>query len=134
MANNSSVSALRPVVGLIGAHLLLSLVAVVVLIADGRDPAVATQDAWVHGVIVAATAVLLLTFAVRALGGRRRAYVRLRISSGVLLIALIVIAALPGAFPVWMRAMEAVSAICLAVAVVIINSGGARARFANAPD
>lgn len=129
-----SVPALRPVVGLIGVHLLLSLAAVGVLIADSGDPAVATQDAWVHGVIVAATAVLLLFFAVRALGGKRPAYVRLRISSGVLLVALIVIVALPGAFPVWMRAMEAVSALCLAVAVVIINSGGARARFADAPD
>lgn len=131
---SGSVPTLRPVVGLVGAHLLLSLAAVVVLIVDNGDPAVATQDAWVHGVIVAATAVLLLAFAVRALGGKRPAYVRLRISSGVLLIVLVVIAALPGAFPVWMRAMEAVSALCLAVAVVIINSGGARARFANAPD
>lgn len=128
-----SVPALRPVVGLIGAHLVLSLAAIVVLIADSGNPSVATQDAWVHGVIVAATAVLLLTFAVRALGGSRPAYVRLRVSSGILLAALIIIAALPGAFPVWMRAMEAASALCLAIAVVLVNTGATRARFANTP-
>lgn len=125
------VPTLRPVVGLIGAHLLLSLAAIAVLIADAANLSVATQDAWVHGVIVAATAILLLTFAVRALSGKRSAYVRLRISSAILLVALIIIAVLPGAFPVWMRVMEAVSAVCLAVAVVIINTGDTRAAFAN---
>jgi hypothetical protein len=124
-----NMSSLRSAASLAGVHLLLSLAAIIVLILKRGDHAVATQDAWVHGIIVAGTAVLLLSFAIRALGGRAAAYRRLRVSSAVLTVALVVIAVIPGAFPVWMRALEGASAICLAAAVAIINSGGVRRRF-----
>lgn len=119
--STSRTALLRPAVALTLVHLLLSLAAIAILIVDRDHAAVATTDAWVHGVIVAATAVLLASFAVRATGGSAAAYVRLRISSAVLLVALTVIALLPGAFPDWMRALEAVSAVCLAGVVVVVN-------------
>jgi hypothetical protein len=118
---NTTATALRPAAALILVHLLLSLAAVAVLVVDRDQASVATTDAWVHGVIVAATAVLLLTFVLRALRASTKAYLRLRISSSVLLVALVVIVLLPGAFPDWMRALEAGSAVCLLGVVAVAN-------------
>ena len=71
---------------------MLTLVAIVLL----RNHATVVNSAvWTHGTIVAASALLLFTFTVRAAGGSRRAYLRLWIASAVMMVAIAVIIASP---------------------------------------
>lgn len=103
----------RRATGLAAMHVGLSLAAVVILIVGQAGEDTPSTSAWVHGVIVAATAFLLLSFAIRASRGGPAGLRRLRISSSVLGIALVVVVLIPGAFPVWMRILEAASAVCV---------------------
>ncbi len=103
----------RRATGLAATHVALSLAAVVILVVEQVGEDAPSTSAWVHGVIVAATAVLLLSFAIRASRGGPAGLRRLRISSSILGIALVVVVLIPGAFPAWMRILEAASAVCV---------------------
>jgi hypothetical protein len=88
--------------GLVGAYLGLTLVAIV-LLRNHSD--VVTHAVWIRGTIVVGTAVLMTIFAAR---GSVRG---VRIMAAVMVVAIAVIVALPGAFPIWMR-VEQGSAVC----------------------
>ena len=106
---------------------MLTLVGVVLL----RNHATVVNSAvWTHGTIVAASALLLFTFTVHAAGGSRRAYLRLRIASSVMVVAIAVIIALPGTFPLWMKIEQGVCDLILIGVLAIVNGRHMRSRFA----
>ena len=80
---------------------------VVILAVLRNDSSLVTTDAWVHGIIVAAVSLLTLSFAVRAARGNAKAFLRLRIAAALMGVASIVIIAIPGTFPAWMKWMQA---------------------------
>ena len=80
--------------------------------------------------LVVASAVLTLTFAVRAARGSTRAFLRLRIVSAVMLVAIAVIIALPGLFPGWLKIEQGVCGLLLLGVVVIVNGRYLRSLFA----
>jgi peptidoglycan/LPS O-acetylase OafA/YrhL len=89
---------------LVGLYLAISVATLVVLgLLSALGSAEATPSAWVHGVIVAFFAVLLEARMRAAQRGSRRAGVAVVIIAAVLLVANIIEAATPGAFPTWMR-------------------------------
>jgi peptidoglycan/LPS O-acetylase OafA/YrhL len=106
---------------LVGLYLAVSVVTLVVL---GLLAAVgskeATSSAWVHAVIVAFFAVLLEMRMRAARRGSRRASVAVLIIATVLLVANIIEAAAPGAFPTWMR-FEMVAIAALMGGVIITS-------------
>ena len=112
----------RTVRRLVGAYLALSLltVAAIATFAD-VDPKLVSPQAWVRGVVVAATSVLTFVFARRAARGDPRALLRLRIVVGVLLVAFAaVIAFVP--LPAWMLVEQlACGALLLATATLIFR-------------
>ena len=109
---------------------VLTLAAIVLL----RDhPTIVTPAVWVRGTIVAVTSLFTWLFATRAAQGSRRAYLRLRIISVVLVVAIATIIALPGVFPVWMKIEQGVCGLVLLGVVVLVNGTGARSAFAAAP-
>lgn len=83
----------------------------------------ATSDAWIHAVIVAAFAVLLplrLRAARRGSAGALRA---VGIIAGALLAVNLVEAAIPGLFPGWMRIeMLGIAALMAAVLVSVVRA------------
>jgi hypothetical protein len=85
---------------------------------------------WTRGTIVVASALLTFVCAVRAARGSRRAYLRLRIISAVMLVAIAVIIALPGTFPLWMRIEQGVCGLVLIGVVVVVNGQHLRSLFA----
>jgi hypothetical protein len=123
-------TAMRDVIRLVGCYLGLSLLtlAAVVLLRD--DPAVVNTAVWVRATIVAASAAVTAVVAAQAARGSRRGYLRLRIVSAAMLVAIVVIVALPGLFPVWLRLEQGVCGLLLAGVVVIANRTRVRALFA----
>jgi hypothetical protein len=107
---------------------VLTLVAVYLL----RDDAgLVTDTVWVRGVIVALSSLLMLAFATGTTRGRRRAYLRLRIASGAMVVAVAVLVALPGFLPMWMRIEQTVCGLLLVGVVAIVNGRHLRSLFAT---
>ncbi len=124
-------SAFRNVRLLVGSYTSLNLAAIVALVALSHHPELATTEAWVHGIIVAATALLMASFAMRATRGSRPNYLRLRITSAIMFVAIAVIIAIPGGFPMWMKLQEAVGGLLLLGVITIINGKHVKSAFAS---
>ncbi|WP_432930746.1 hypothetical protein ACQPZZ_09260 [Microbispora sp. CA-135349] len=112
---------MRTVVWLISGYAAVSLLTPMTMIAFRHDPAVATDAVWVRGALVAAASLLTLFFAVRAARGDRRMLLRLRVVTAVMLVAIVVIIALPGLFPLWFKLEQGVCGLLLLPVVVQIN-------------
>jgi hypothetical protein len=72
----------------------------------------------------------MAVLATRTAGGSRGAYRRLRIVSAVMLAAIVVIIALPGEFPLWLKIEQGVCGLLLAGVVLIANGPRVRSQFA----
>ncbi|MEV0069574.1 MULTISPECIES: hypothetical protein [unclassified Amycolatopsis] len=127
-----SLSAFRTTRALVIAYLTLSVLTVGAVVLLRNNATMVTDAVWVRTVIVVASALLTLSFTLRTSKGSRRAYLRLRLVTAIMLVALVVIAALPGAFPVWLRAEQGVCALLLLGVVLIANGRHVRSLFARA--
>ncbi|MFJ9692396.1 hypothetical protein [Kitasatospora sp. NPDC101183] len=123
--------AFRTVRGLLLAYLGLSLAALAVAALLRDHPGLVTPSVWVRGALVAVGAALTLLFRARAARGSRSAFIRLRIVSGVMLAAIVVIVALPGGFPLWFKAEQVLCGLALLGVAVVINGRHLRTLFAG---
>jgi hypothetical protein len=118
----------RSVTPLVATYVVLALGTLVLLgTLSAVAPAQAGQDAWVHAVVVAALACVLPLRLRAARHGSRRAEVAVVAIAGVLAVANVVEAALPGLFPGWMR-IEMLAIAALMVAVVVLCVASVRRR------
>lgn len=109
---------------------MLTVAAIITLSAIA--PNLVTPQAWVRGIIVAATSVLTFVFANRAAKGSQRALLRLRIAVAVILIAIGAVLFFLS-LPLWMIVEQAAcGALLLATAVIIFGEGG-RSAEKNTP-
>jgi len=101
----------------------------------GSDPRLVPPVVWVRGGIVALVSLLTLFCALRTGRGGRVAFVLLRISAVTMLVAVIVVASIPGFLPPWFR-IEQIACGTLLAGVVLIGFGkNFRRAFARAsPD
>lgn len=97
----------------------------------GPHHAQVTSAVWIRGTIVAASALLMALFAKRAARGASRMYLRLRLVSAIMVVAIAAIIAVPGAFPVWMKIEQGACGILLIGVVAIVNSKPVRSLFAG---
>ncbi|WP_214411945.1 hypothetical protein [Sphaerisporangium fuscum] len=116
---------------LAGGYLGLSVITLVTIALLRDDGAAVNDAAWVRGTIVVLSALLTFAFTLRAARGSRKAYLRLRIISAVMVVAIAVIIALPGLLPLWMRIEQGVCGLLLAGVAVIVNGGHLRSLFAK---
>ena len=105
----------------------LTLVAIILF---RNDPAIVNIAVWIRGTIVVASAALMFVFARRASGGAPRAFLRVRLISAIMLVAIVVIIALPGTFPLWMKLEQAVCGLLLLIVVILVNGRRLRSFFA----
>jgi hypothetical protein len=122
-------AALRSVTALVGTYLGVSVLTLIAIIVFRNDPAVVNIAVWIRGSIVVASATLMFVFAVRASGGAPRAFLRVRLISAIMLVAIVVIIALPGTFPLWMKLEQAVCGLLLLFVVFLVNGRRLRAFF-----
>lgn len=113
------------VVGVVGVYMVVALGTVLALIVMASTaPALATDEAWGHAVVVAAFAVLLPVRLRAARSGSRRALRVVAIIAAILVVVNALEAALPGVFPTWMRLeMVAIAALMLLVAYLAVRAG-----------
>jgi hypothetical protein len=121
--------AFRGVKTLVGAYLGLSVLTLVAIVLMRHHPGIVTPAVWVRATIVVASALLMTAFTARAARGSSRAYLRLRLVSAIMVAAIVVIVALPGTFPVWLKIEQAGCGLLLIGVVVIVNRRQIRASF-----
>jgi hypothetical protein len=105
---------------LVGTYLFLSFLTVAAVITFSNiAPDQVNPEAWVRGIIVAATSILTFVFANRAAKGQARALLRLRIVVAVILVAIVgVLFFVP--LPAWMIVEQAVCGVLLLITALII--------------
>jgi hypothetical protein len=124
--------AFRSVKTLVGAYLGLSVLTLVAVVLLRHHPSIVTPAVWVRAGIVVGSALLMTAFTARAAGGSSRAYLRLRLVSAIMMVAVVVIIALPGTFPVWLKVEQAGCGLLLLGVVVIVNRRQVRSSFPGA--
>jgi peptidoglycan/LPS O-acetylase OafA/YrhL len=117
---------MRNVVTLLGGYLVVSVMALVAAFVFRDDPTIVNTAVWIRGTAVALSALLALRFARRAEAGNRRMVPRLRIITAVMLAAIVVIIALPGTFPVWMKFEQGICGLLLLPVVIMLNRRSVR--------
>jgi hypothetical protein len=116
---------------LVAGYLAVSVLTLAAII-DMRDhPHDVNSAVWARGVIVVASASLTLLFTIHAARGSRRSYLRLRIISTVMPVAIAVIIAWPGMFPVWMKVEQGVCGLLLIAIAVMANGKHLRCLFGS---
>ena len=122
--------ALGTVRHLVVGYLTISALTVVAIAVMRNNAAQVNSAVWFHGIIVAASALLTYIFTVRASTGASRPYLRLRIISIVMPAVMVVIIALPGTFPLWMKIEQGVCGLLLIGVAVRVNGKHLRSSFA----
>jgi hypothetical protein len=130
LGHPGTAAAFRKIKLLTGGYLGISALAVVAIVLMRHHSAEVNSSVWTHGILVAASALVAFGLAVRAARGSRGAYRRLRIMSVVLVAAIAVIIALPGSFPLWMKAEQGVAGLLMIGVAVLVNDSQLRSLFA----
>ncbi|MFJ7214428.1 hypothetical protein [Amycolatopsis sp. NPDC098790] len=121
-------TAFRPVLLLTGGYAALSVLTLAAIVLLRNDHALVTDAVWVRATLVVASSLLTFAFARSAARGSRKGLLRLRIVAAVMLVAIVVIVALPGLFPMWLRIEQAVCGLLLLGVTVLVNGRRVRAR------
>lgn len=131
LSHPRSLTAFRGTKILVGCYIVISVLTLVVAYLLRNDHGMVNDTVWLRGEIVVVTSLLMFTFALGAARGRRRAYLRLRIASAIMLVAIAVLISLPGFLPVWMRIEQGVCGLLLLGIVLIVNGKHLRSLFAT---
>lgn len=123
--------AFQPIKTLIACYVGLALVGFGVTIVLRDQPHLVNTAVWVRGSIVVATSVVMYLVAVLAAQGSRSAFLRRRVISVVVPMAIVVLIALPDPFPIWMKVQQGLCALAVAGVAVLANRRSVRAQFAR---
>jgi cobalamin synthase len=121
--------AFRTTKTLVGGYLGLSVLTLIAIVALRDHPAIVNAAVWIRAVAVVASAALMLFFADRTAKGRGGSYRRLRLVSAIMVVAIVLIIVLPGAFPVWLKVEQGVCGLILLGVVAVVNSKPMRSVF-----
>lgn len=122
-------AAFRPILVLLIAFLAVS-VAMIAFLGVLSAVGISVDSAiWIRCSFVVASAVVLLLIAGSAARGSRAAWVRLRIISPIVVIAVIVIVSIPGFLPDWVRIEQAGCGLLVLPVAIIANLPSTGAHF-----
>jgi hypothetical protein len=131
MNDTRTVAAFRSVRRLAGAYVAISVLTLVAIVLMRHNAALVNPAVWIRGSIVAASSMLMAAFVAGATRGSARAYLRLRLVSAIMVVAIAVIVSLPGTFPVWLKIEQGVCGAILIGVVAIVNGRHLRSLFAG---
>ncbi|MDM4763045.1 hypothetical protein QT381_08495 [Galbitalea sp. SE-J8] len=119
----------RPPLVLLAGFLVVSLAMEAVIIAQSALGASVDSAIWIRCSLVLVSSIVLLLLAMRAAGGSRSAWTRIRIVSVVVVVAIIVIVSIPGFLPDWIRVEQGVCGALVLPAAILLNLPRTRALF-----
>jgi hypothetical protein len=135
---DSSTTGLReaflPVKVLVACYVGLGLVGLGAAVLLRDHPQLVNSAVWIRDTAVVITSGLMYLIAERAARGKRSAFVRLRIASIVVPLAIALLIVLPDPFPVWMKVQQGVCALAVAGVAVLVNRPAVARRFARGRD
>ena len=123
--------AFRRINVLAGGYAALSLATLVAIVVLHDHSGLVNSAVWTRGIIVVLSSLLTLRFTRQAARGAGRAFLRLRIISAVMVVAIAVIVALPGTFPVWMKIEQGFCGLLLIGVAALVNRRQVRSLFAT---
>ena len=126
-----SQAAFRTVKLLVGSYLGISVLTLVAAILLRENSAIAPIAVLVRGTIVVGNALINLLFAARMSRGSRIGYRLLRLSSAAMVVAIAVIIAIPGDFPVWFKIEQGCCGLLLLSVVIVAFSKPVGSVFAS---
>jgi hypothetical protein len=132
--NETLRSRFRPVLVLATAYLLVSGAMEAVLIVQSAAGASVDSAVWIRCSLVLVSAVVLLLLTVAAARGSRLSWIRARIIAPVVVVAVIVIVAIPGFLPDWVRLEQALCGAIVLPAAIILNLPRTAGLFRTATD
>ena len=115
---------------MVGVYVGLSVVTLLAVVLLRNHHSMVTAPVWVRTSIVVASSLLMAAFAARAARGSQRAFLRLRLVSAIMVVAIVVIIAIPGSFPVWLKIEQGVCGLVLIGVVAVVNGKHLRSAFA----
>jgi hypothetical protein len=124
-----SQQAFRSVKALIGCYLGISILTLVTVVLLRNNTAIVPVSVWVRGIIVVVHAGVTLLFAIRAARGSRVGYILLRLSSAIMVVAVAVILAIPGDFPLWFKIEQGICGLLLLGVAAVVNGKQLRSTF-----
>jgi len=124
-------AAFRAVKLLLGGYLGISLLTLVAAILLRGNATIAPIAVLVRGTIVVGHALINLLFAAWMSRGSRVGYRLLRLSSAGMVVAIAVIIAIPGDFPVWFKVEQGLCGLLLLGVVIVSFSKQVRSVFAR---
>jgi hypothetical protein len=116
---------------LVGSYLGISALTLAAIVALRNDVTLTPTPVWVREIIVFAHAVLMMFLVALTARGSRRGYLLLRLTSSIMVVAIVVILAIPGDFPLWFKIDQGICGLLLLGVVMIINDKRIRAVFAT---
>lgn len=122
---------LRGVQTLTSGFLGISLLTFAAIVLLRNNPALTPPAVWIRGSIVVGSALLTAYLAALMGRGSKSGYLRLRIVSAIMLVAIVAIIALPDPFPLWMKIEQGVCGALLLGVVVLVNGKRLRSAFAK---
>ena len=122
---------LRSVQILAVCYLGISMLTLAVIVLLRNNAAIVPASVWIRGIIVVVHAWVTLVFAARMARGSRVGYILLRISTAVMVVAIAVILAIPGDFPLWFKIDQGICGLLLLGVVMIVNGVHLRSAFAS---
>ncbi len=125
-----AVQAFRRIQLLVGAYIALSVLTLAAIVVLRHHSGLVNSAVWTRGIIVVVSAFLTLRFTASAAQGSRRAFLRLRIISIAVVVAIAVIVALPGTFPLWMKIEQGFCGVLLMGVGALVNGRLLRSLFA----
>lgn len=120
-------------VWLVRGYVAVSVLTMVTMVVFRNDGTMVTDSVWIRGTLVAVASLVTLFLAVRAARGERKMLLRLRIVTSIMLVAIVVIIALPGLFPLWFKLEQGVCGLLLLPVVVQLNRRPADRRRERRP-
>lgn len=126
-----TLAAFRNVKVLVGGYLVISLLTLAAIILLRNNAAIAPASVWVRGFIVILHARITLAFAARMARGSRVGYTLLRLSSVAMLVAIAVILAIPGDFPLWFKIDQGICGVLLLGVIIILLNKQVHSVFAK---
>ena len=116
---------------LLGGYAAVSALTLLAIVVFSGNPDIVTDAVWVRGSILVVASLITFALGVSMANGSRGNYRRVQVIASAQVVAIVVIEAVPGSFPVWFKIANGVCGALLVIVVLLTFARSVRAAFAS---